>query len=108
MEAMNYLPSVEEIIQDYRQAFCSRQVSYIGRREVLSGKAKFGIFGDGKELPQLAMAHVFKNGDFRSGYYRDQTIMFAMGMASIQDFFAELYANPSSEAGASSGGRMVV
>ena len=64
MQEMNYLPSVEEIIQDYRQAFCSRQVSYIGRREVLSGKAKFGIFGDGKELPQLAMAHGFENGDF--------------------------------------------
>ncbi len=107
MEEMNYLPSVEEIIQDYRQAFCSRQVSYIGRREVLSGKAKFGIFGDGKELPQLAMAHVFKNGDFRSGYYRDQTVMFATGMATIQEFFAELYANPSLEAEPSSGGRMM-
>ncbi len=107
MKEMNYLPGVEQIIQDYRQAFCSRQVSYIGRREVLSGKAKFGIFGDGKELPQLAMAHVFKNGDFRSGYYRDQTIMFATGMASIQEFFAELYANPSLEAEPSSGGRMM-
>ena len=107
MQEMNYLPSVEEIIQDYRQAFCSRQVSYIGRREVLSGKAKFGIFGDGKELPQLAMAHGFENGDFRSGYYRDQTIMFATGIASIQEFFAELYANPSLEAEPSSGGRMM-
>ena len=107
MEEMNYLPSAEEIIQDYRRAFCSRQVSYIGRREVLSGKAKFGIFGDGKELPQLAMAHVFKNGDFRSGYYRDQTIMFATGMASIQEFFAELFANPDLESEPSSGGRMM-
>ncbi len=107
MEGTNYLPSAEEIIQDYRQAFRSRQASTIGRREVLSGKAKFGIFGDGKELPQLAMAHVFKNGDFRSGYYRDQTIMFAMGMASIQEFFAELYANPDLEAEPSSGGRMM-
>jgi hypothetical protein len=61
---------------------------------VLSGKAKFGIFGDGKELPQLAMAHGFKNGDFRSGYYRDQTITFATGVATIQQFFAQLYANP--------------
>ncbi len=107
MEETNYLPSVEQIIQDYRQAYCSRQVSYIGRREVLSGKAKFGIFGDGKELPQLAMAHVFKNGDFRSGYYRDQTIIFAAGIASIQEFFAELYANPNLEAEPSSGGRMM-
>ena len=78
------LPSPEKIIQDYRLAFRSRQVSYIGRREVLSGKAKFGIFGDGKELPQLAMAHVFKKGDFRSGYYRDQTFMFTIGMTSIK------------------------
>src|SRR4030067_2857550 len=93
MQPTNYLPPVEEIILDYRLAFRRRQVSYIGRREVLSGKAKFGIFGDGKELPQLAMAHVFKNGDFRSGYYRDQTITFATGVATIQQFFAQLYAN---------------
>jgi len=101
------LPSPEKIIQDYRLAFCSRQVSYIGRREVLSGKAKFGIFGDGKELPQLAMAHVFKKGDFRSGYYRDQTFMFTIGMTSIQELFAQLYANPDLEAEPSSGGRMM-
>jgi pyruvate/2-oxoglutarate/acetoin dehydrogenase E1 component/TPP-dependent pyruvate/acetoin dehydrogenase alpha subunit len=107
MEDTNYLPGVEVIIQDYRLAFRSRQASYIGHREVLSGKAKFGIFGDGKELPQLAMAHVFKKGDFRSGYYRDQTIMFATGMATIQEFFAQLYANPDLEAEPSSGGRMM-
>src|SRR4030042_886521 len=107
MEEIKYSPPAEEIIQDYRLAFRSREVSYIGRREVLSGKSKFGMFGDGKELPQLAMAHVFKNGDFRSGYYRDQTIMFATGMATIQEFFAELYANPSLEAEPSSGGRMM-
>jgi pyruvate/2-oxoglutarate/acetoin dehydrogenase E1 component/TPP-dependent pyruvate/acetoin dehydrogenase alpha subunit len=101
------LPSTEKIIQDYRLAFRSRQVSYIGRREVLSGKAKFGIFGDGKELPQLAMAHVFKKGDFRSGYYRDQTFMFTIGMTSIQELFAQLYANPDLEAEPSSGGRMM-
>ena len=101
------LPSPEKIIQDYRLAFRSRQVSYIGRREVLSGKAKFGIFGDGKELPQLAMAHVFKKGDFRSGYYRDQTFMFTIGMTSIQELFAQLYANPDLEAEPSSGGRMM-
>ena len=70
----------DEIIQDYRIAYRSRQVSLVGWREVMSGKAKFGIFGSGKELPQLAMAHVFQKGDFRSGYYRDQTFMFATGM----------------------------
>lgn len=83
MGHIDNLPAVEEIIIDYRLAYRSRQASQIGRREVLSGKAKFGIFGDGKELSQLAMAHVFKNGDFRSGYYRDQTFMFATGMATI-------------------------
>jgi TPP-dependent pyruvate/acetoin dehydrogenase alpha subunit len=101
------LPSAEEIIKDYRLAYRSRQASIIGRREVLSGKAKFGIFGDGKELPQLAIAHVFKPGDFRSGYYRDQTITFATGVASIPQFFAELYANPDLEAEPNSGGRMM-
>jgi TPP-dependent pyruvate/acetoin dehydrogenase alpha subunit len=71
-----------EVLQDYQLAFQSRQVSYIGRREVMSGKAKFGIFGDGKELPQVAMAHSFRKGDWRSGYYRDQTLMFATGMVT--------------------------
>jgi pyruvate/2-oxoglutarate/acetoin dehydrogenase E1 component/TPP-dependent pyruvate/acetoin dehydrogenase alpha subunit len=107
MEEKVNLPSVEQIIEDYRLAFRSRQASYIGRREVLSGKAKFGIFGDGKELPQIAMAHVFKKGDFRSGYYRDQTISFATGIATIQELFAQLYANPDVEADPSSGGRMM-
>ncbi|NJD59908.1 MAG: transketolase [Anaerolineales bacterium] len=107
MEETKNLPSVEEIIKDYRLAFRSRQASYIGRREVLSGKAKFGIFGDGKELPQLAMARVFQKGDFRSGYYRDQTITFASGVATIQELFAQLYATPDVEAEPSSGGRMM-
>jgi len=98
---------VEEIIQDYRLAFKSRQASYIGRREVLSGKAKFGIFGDGKELPQLAMARVFNKGDFRSGYYRDQTFIFATGMGTIQEYFAQLYADPDLESEPSSGGRLM-
>ncbi|MFZ2098817.1 MAG: thiamine pyrophosphate-dependent enzyme [Anaerolineales bacterium] len=101
------LPDVDQIIQDYRLAFRSRQASIIGRREVLSGKAKFGIFGAGKELPQIAMAHVFKNGDFRSGYYRDQTISIATGVATIQKLFAQLYANPDLEAEPFSGGRMM-
>lgn len=107
MQATNDSPEVQQVIQDYRLAFRSRQASLIGHREVLSGKAKFGIFGDGKELPQLAMAHVFKKGDFRSGYYRDQTIMFAAGMATIQEFFAQLYADPNLEAEPSSGGRLM-
>src|SRR5512136_2489829 len=101
------LPGVDEIIKDYRLAFRSRQASYIGHREVLSGKAKFGIFGDGKELPQLAMARVFKKGDFRSGYYRDQTFMFATGMCTIQEFFAQLYAHTDLTAEPASGGRMM-
>jgi 2-oxoisovalerate dehydrogenase E1 component len=107
MEEDKNLLTPAEIIEDYRLAYCSRQASIIGRREVLSGKAKFGIFGDGKELPQLAMAHVFKPGDFRAGYYRDQTITFATGIVTIQQFFAELYANPDLEAEPSSGGRMM-
>ena len=107
MEDTFTLPGVEEIIQDYRLAYLSRQASYIGRREVLSGKAKFGIFGDGKELPQLAIARVFKKGDFRSGYYRDQTLMFATGMATVQELFAQLYADPDLDAEPSSGGRMM-
>ena len=107
MEEKIALPNIADIIKDYRLAFLSRQASYIGRREVLSGKAKFGIFGDGKELPQLAMAHVFRKGDFRTGYYRDQTITFATGVATIQQMFAQLYANPDVNADPSSGGRMM-
>lgn len=83
----------DEVLQDYRLAFRSRQASLIGRREVMGGKAKFGIFGDGKESVQLAMSKVFQKGDFRSGYYRDQTLMFAVGEATIQSFFAQLYAH---------------
>lgn len=94
-----------EIIRDYRVAFQSRQASLLGRREVLTGKAKFGIFGDGKEVPQLAMARAFRNGDFRSGYYRDQTFMFATGMSDVQQFFAQLYAHTDAEAEPASAGR---
>lgn len=94
-----------EILRDYRLAYASRQASLIGRREVMSGKAKFGIFGDGKELPQLAMAHFFRKGDFRSGYYRDQTFMFAIGSTTIQEFFAQLYAHADIEAEPATGGR---
>ncbi|MGI8892249.1 MAG: alpha-ketoacid dehydrogenase subunit alpha/beta [Bacteroidia bacterium] len=93
------------ILADYQLAHESRQASLIGRREVLTGKAKFGIFGDGKEVAQIAMAKVFRNGDFRSGYYRDQTFMFAIGALTIEQFFAQLYANPDVEAEPSSAGR---
>ena len=92
-------------MSDYRLAHRSRQVSVIGRREALSGKAKFGIFGDGKELPQIALAKVFQPGDFRAGYYRDQTLIFALNIISEQQFFAQLYGHADLEAEPSSGGR---
>ncbi|MGM9478929.1 alpha-ketoacid dehydrogenase subunit alpha/beta [Pedobacter sp. GSP4] len=95
------------VINDYKIAFESRQASVLGRREVLTGKAKFGIFGDGKEVPQVAMAKAFKNGDWRSGYYRDQTFAFATGISTIKEFFAQLYANPSDGADPFSGGRQM-
>jgi len=82
-----------EVLNDYRIAVTSRECSLLGRREVLTGKAKFGIFGDGKEVPQLAMAKAFKKGDFRSGYYRDQTFMMALGELTVDQFFSGLYAN---------------
>ncbi len=84
---------VQAVLADYRVACLSREVSLLGRKEVLTGKAKFGIFGDGKEVPQVAMARAFRNGDLRSGYYRDQTFMFAAGLATVEDFFAQLYAD---------------
>jgi pyruvate/2-oxoglutarate/acetoin dehydrogenase E1 component/TPP-dependent pyruvate/acetoin dehydrogenase alpha subunit len=96
---------VEEILNDYLLACESREASLMGRKEVFMGKAKFGIFGDGKELAQLAMAKAFKNGDFRSGYYRDQTFMLAIGQLTIQEYFAQLYAHTSIEAEPSTGGR---
>ncbi len=99
--------SQAEVLRDYSLAVQSREASMVGRREVLSGKAKFGIFGDGKEIPQLAMAKVFQKGDFRSGYYRDQTFMFATGMSDIQQFFAQLYAHPDVQADPNSGGRQM-
>ncbi|MBM4174006.1 MAG: transketolase [Ignavibacteria bacterium] len=97
--------SKEELIRDLTLAIESRQASLLGRREVLSGKAKFGIFGDGKELPQLAWARAFNKGDFRSGYYRDQTFMFALGMSSVKEFFAQLYAIPDAALEPASAGR---
>lgn len=94
-----------EVINDYKVAFESRQASLIGRKEVLTGKAKFGIFGDGKEVAQVAMAKAFQKGDFRSGYYRDQTFMFAKGMSNVSEFFAQLYANTNVEDEPCSAGR---
>ena len=81
------------VLEDYRTALISREVSLLGRREVLTGKAKFGIFGDGKEVAQVALAKFFQKGDFRSGYYRDQTLMFALGVSNVVDYFAQLYAD---------------
>ncbi len=95
------------VINDYRIGYESRQASIIGRREVLTGKAKFGIFGDGKEVAQLAMAKVFRRGDWRAGYYRDQTFMFATGMSNLKEFFAQLYANPDITEDPASGGRQM-
>ena len=95
------------IINDYKIAYESRQASLLGRKEVLTGKAKFGIFGDGKEVAQLAMAKVFKEGDWRSGYYRDQTFMLASGMITMPEFFAQLYANTDLDADPASGGRQM-
>ena len=97
----------EEILNDYRVAFISRECSIIGRREVLTGKASFGIFGDGKELPQIAMAKFFKKGDFRSGYYRDQTFMFSLDEVTPQQFFAGLYAHTDLKHDPMSAGRQM-
>ena len=97
----------QEILDDYRLAWKSRHMSYLGRKEVLTGKAKFGIFGDGKELPQIVMAKYFKNGDFRAGYYRDQTFMMAIDGLKVEEFFAQLYANPDVEQDPNSAGRQM-
>lgn len=97
----------KNVLEDYKLGRISREMSYLGRREVLTGKAKFGIFGDGKELPQLAMAKVFKNGDFRSGYYRDQTFSLVIGAVTVESFFAQLYADTSVEREPASAGRQM-
>ena len=95
------------VLNDYRIAYESRQASLLGRKEVLTGKAKFGIFGDGKEVPQIAMAKAFKKGDWRSGYYRDQTFAFAAGICTMKEFFAQLYAHPDLDVEPASGGRQM-
>ncbi len=106
-EKLTFIQFKNEVLNDYKIAIISRECSLLGRREVLTGKAKFGIFGDGKEVPQLAMAKVFKLGDFRSGYYRDQTFMMAIGELTPKQFFAGLYANPDINADPMSGGRQM-
>ena len=95
------------ILEDYRTVVVSREVSLLGRREVLTGKGKFGIFGDGKEVAQIAMAKFFQQGDFRSGYYRDQTFMFSTGLASVEQFFSQLYADPDVKNDPFSAGRQM-
>ena len=95
------------ILEDYKTAVVSREVSLLGRREVLTGKGKFGIFGDGKEVAQIAMAKFFQPGDFRSGYYRDQTFMFASGLATVEQFFSQLYADPDVKNDPFSAGRQM-
>ena len=106
-EQLSFTQFKKEVLRDYQIAVISRECSYLGRREVLTGKAKFGIFGDGKEVPQLAMAKAFKKGDFRSGYYRDQTFMMAIGELTPQQFFAGLYAHADITADPMSGGRQM-
>src|SRR5262245_29225032 len=100
--------TADEVIADYRVAVRSRAASVIGRREVLTGKAPFGIFGDGKEVAQLAMAKVIKDGDWRSGYYRDQTVSLLTGVATLEQFFAQLYADSDITRDPFSGGRQMV
>jgi TPP-dependent pyruvate/acetoin dehydrogenase alpha subunit len=95
------------VLKDYRVACESRQASLLGRREVLTGKAKFGIFGDGKEVAQIAMAKVFREGDWRSGYYRDQTFMLASGMFTLEEFFSQLYGDTDLKANPGTGGRLM-
>ncbi|MES2615474.1 MAG: thiamine pyrophosphate-dependent enzyme, partial [Bdellovibrionota bacterium] len=98
---------VKEILNDYRLGWRSRIASTIGRKEVLTGKASFGIFGDGIELPQLAMAKAFQKGDFRSGYYRDQTVELALGQLTVAEFFSQLYADANVQNEPNSGGRQM-
>ncbi|HRF38495.1 MAG TPA: hypothetical protein PK198_06890, partial [Saprospiraceae bacterium] len=105
-EIFNYLSlSKEDVLRDFELCCISREASLLGRKEVLSGKAKFGILGDGKEVPQIALAKAFQKGDFRAGYYRDQTLMFALGVSTVEDFFAQIYADPDNDP--FSGGRQM-
>ena len=95
----------QSILRDYRIACESREASLLGEKQVFTGKAKFGIFGSGKEVPQVALARAFRSGDFRSGYYRDQTLMMALELLTLEQFFAQLYATPDPRLEPSSAGR---
>ena len=106
-EKLSFEKFREEVLNDYKVACISRETSLLGRKEVLTGKAKFGIFGDGKEVAQVAMAKFFQPGDFRSGYYRDQTFMLAAGLATVQEIFAQLYADPDVKHDPFSAGRQM-
>ena len=105
MEGISFDEFRTQVLEDYQVAYLSRQLSLAGRKEVHAGKAKFGVFGDGKEVPQVAMARYFKPGDWRAGYYRDQTFMLATGITNPDEFFAQLYGDTSVERNPSSGGR---
>jgi pyruvate/2-oxoglutarate/acetoin dehydrogenase E1 component/TPP-dependent pyruvate/acetoin dehydrogenase alpha subunit len=107
LEKLSFDSFRNEVLQDYRWVCISRETSLLGRKEVLTGKAKFGIFGDGKEVAQVAMSKFFEPGDFRSGYYRDQTFMFASELATVEQFFAQLYANPDVRQDPFSAGRQM-
>src|SRR6476661_6147868 len=107
LEKLSFDSFREEVLQDYRWVCISREASLLGRKEVLTGKAKFGIFGDGKEVAQVAMAKFFMPGDFRAGYYRDQTFMFASGLATVEQFFSQLYADPDVKNDPFSAGRQM-
>jgi len=107
-DMLSYEGFKNQVLEDYRIAMISREASLLGRREVLTGKAKFGIFGDGKEVAQIAMAKFFKAGDYRAGYYRDQTFMFSTGLASVEQFFSQLYADPDVHHDPFSAGRQMV
>ena len=106
-ERISFTEFKKSALDDYAMAVASREASLMGRREVLTGKAKFGIFGDGKELAQIAAAKAFQAGDIRSGYYRDQTLMFATGMSDLKKFFAQLFADPNEDREPSSAGRQM-
>ncbi|MEY2917409.1 MAG: hypothetical protein RIS73_1123, partial [Bacteroidota bacterium] len=106
-ESLSFDNFREEVLNDYRFACLSREISLLGRKEVLTGKAKFGIFGDGKEVAQVAVAKFFKPGDFRSGYYRDQTFMLASGITNVEQYFAQLYSDPNLENDPFSAGRQM-
>src|SRR5881409_1647937 len=107
LRSSKFTLSAEAVIADYRLAYSSRRASVIGRAEVLRGNATFGIFGDGKEIANIAMAKAFRPGDWRAGYYRDQTFMWATRMSNVREFFAQLYGNAQLESEPASGGRQM-